>query len=111
MQISDVFFNNYITLEKPSNVKDSSGGVRKTWVTVTDTPIKAAIQPMTPREQHLYAGRQIRASHSVYIEEDPRFKRGYRLVDQNGKKFVIKGIVDFAGANRVYKIICRELVE
>lgn len=110
MQISDVFFNDEVTLEKPVGLKKPSGSLKRTWE-VVGSSIVAALQPMSVREMELYAGRQIRVTHNCYVESDPIFKRGYRLVNKDGKKFIIKGVINFAGTDRVWKIICKEILE
>lgn len=111
MQISDCYFNDEITLEKPVTKQGASAGAQAKWETVNEVAIRAAIQPMSVRDMNLYAGRQIKVSHNVYIEEDPGFKRGYRLRSSDGRYFTIKGVIEFAGTDRVWKIIADEILE
>ncbi len=110
--ISPLFFTNTVTLSRPVITKDGAGGAVRAWTDVPDSiAITAAVQPSSPSDISLYAGRNIQISHSVYVEQDLGFQRGDRLVTNDGRIFSIRGVINYASFNLIYKLVCRQILE
>lgn len=110
--ISAFYFNYTVSVERASVTKDKGGGATRDWAPVSGLiNIAASVQPASADDIALYAGRQIRISHSVYLQSNPGIQRGDRLRVSDGRYLVVRGTLDAAGFGRLYKVVCRELLE
>lgn len=99
-----------ITLERKSVSIDTSSGPVPTWITVTNfINVPATIQPLTAKDRISFAQRNIFITHRIYsyINLNPQpSDRIYSLT--TGKRYVIIGMFDQAGRDRVFAIDVRE---
>lgn len=108
--ISPLFFTKTVTLERPVVTKDTSGAPKRTFAAVAGTvPVLAAVQPLSAHAIGLFAARSLDVDHAVYTETDPGFQRGDRLAVSDGRYLSVEGLLDQAGAARVFKWACKEL--
>ena len=108
--ISSSFFTKTVTLQRPTVTKDKAGGAKRDFENVSGmVSIPAAVQPLSSTDINLFAGRQIQVSHAIYVERDIGYQRGDRLIVNDGRIFSIRGTLDFAGAGRIFKLVCREI--
>jgi hypothetical protein len=71
-------------------------------------PLPAAVQPLSARAVALWASRQLTVTHAVYTESDPGFQRGDLLAVSDGRYLSVEGLLDAAGAGRVFQWGCKE---
>lgn len=99
--------NSSVTLERPTNTQDSSGGITKSWLSITTTP--ASVQPLSTKERMLFAQRQIMVTHRIYTAINLQPQKGDRVtVPSTGQTFVIIGFMNQAGRNSVWSIDAKE---
>lgn len=108
---SALFFTKTVTLERPAVNQDAAGGATRAFAPVSgSTDLAAAVQPLAARDVALFAGRNIQVSHAVYLSQDIGFQRGDRLRVSDGRLFTVAGDLDYAGAGRLFRLVCRELL-
>lgn len=106
------FFTRTATLERPAVSQDAAGGATRGWAAVAGAAaVPAAVQPLAARDVALFAGRNLEVTHAVYLTADPGFERGDRLAVSDGRLFAVAGVLDQAGAGRVFCLVCRELLD
>ena len=105
MSLASLTATHRVTAKRPKNDRDLSGGVVKTWQTLHPfVSIPVTIQPLSAREQYLFAQRQVIVTHRVYTAVDVRdLRRDDRLEDQTtGRTYVMVNAFDEAGSGRVF---------
>lgn len=109
--VSDFYFTRTVTVQRPTVTKSPTGGAVRDWAAVSAyTDLPASVQPMAVGEIHAYAGRQLEVDHNLYIQSDPGLVRGDRLAASDGRIFTLVGVVNYASFDRLYKVVCLELL-
>lgn len=112
MNVSPFYFNYTIALQRPTITKDASGGIVRDWTIIPQSDIVASIQPMKLSEQQFWETRNLEVDYKIYVESDPSFKRGDRaVVREDGRIFSVEGVQDYAGFQRLYMILAKELLD
>ncbi len=108
----DSLMTHLITLKRPTNTQDTSGGVTKVFNAVTvngQTTFPASVQPMRFQEKMQWAQRQIFITHVIYTTIDLGALPGDIVtVPATSKTFVVVGFGDMAGRHEAFKIHARE---
>lgn len=109
--VSAFYFTFTASVQRPAVTKGVSGGAKRAWTSVTTlSDLPASVQPAAAGDIRLFGGRNMSVSHAVYVQSDPGIRRGDRLLLSDGRKFVIRGVLDYASFGRLYKLVCRELL-
>ncbi len=99
-------FNRTVSFERPTTVKDSSGGpTRQAWSPVSGLQdVPAAVQPLSQKEKLLWMQRNILNTHRIYLASDTAPHRDDRIRVDTGEILIITGVQNQAGRDRVYSI-------
>ena len=109
--VSDFYFTFTAAIQRPTVTKGTSGGAKRVWATVSGlADLPASVQPANAGDIRLFGGRNLAVSHAVYVQSDPGIRRGDRMLLSDGRKFVIRGVLNYASFDRLYKLVCRELL-
>jgi len=103
--------NSSISLERPVNSQDSSGGILKGFESVNGfQDVAASIQPLRTEEKNsIFAQRQILVTHRIYTAIDMKSQKGDRCrVPETNQIFILIGMRDQAGRHQVYSMDARE---
>lgn len=110
--MSPRFFQWTVTLSRPGTTRDSAGAVQKTWESVSGfVDVPASVQPTTVRDLPLFAQRGLKYGHKVYVLQEPPFKRGDRLLTNDGRTFMIDGVQHFKMGEEFWLLVCDQIVE
>lgn len=96
-----------VSVQRPTNTKDSSGAPVKSYATVyADVP--ANVQPITASWQIQYAQRKIDTSHTVAFVGVPAILNGDQIIFGT-RTFLVVGIRNLAGRGVVTAVDCKEI--
>jgi|694.fasta_scaffold00244_56 hypothetical protein len=101
-----------ITVERAKITKDITGGAKREVWEVVYSNISAAIQPINSAIQHQFGQRQMINSHRIYTSCYLNIQRGDRVRTFGPPRmFVVTGILDQGGRQRVFSIDVREQMD
>lgn len=107
--VSDFFFRSWVTLSRPTQVKDAAGGTKRKWAPLGE-PVMAAVQPISSREAQMWAARQVTVSHRIYTRQELPYQKGDRLTDDRGRIFRVRGNMNVATYDQLWHIDCQEVL-
>lgn len=101
-----------ITVERAKITKDITGGAKRELWEVVYSNISAAIQPINSDIQHQFGQRQMINSHRIYTAKHLAIQRGDRIRTFNpARMFVVTGVLDQGGRQRVFSVDVREQMD
>jgi head-tail adaptor len=110
--LTDHFFSESITLQRPTITQDELGGSIRTWADVLDaSTIPASIQPLSTSEKITQGTRLLGVTHQIYIQAEPIFKRGDRVRTKRGDYYRIVGIRNEILFDKLWVLDAREILK
>lgn len=117
MSFTSLCATHTITVSRPLNTKDSSGGVSQAYTPLPSaTSIACTIQDVSLRELAVFAQRNVKISHYIFVETNPFAQRGdvVTATPVRGSltpvTFIVVGTQDMGGRGRYFCIEAYEYV-
>ncbi len=95
-----------VDIEKPAETLDGVGA-RVSGFALYKQEVLCWVQDADTRTVTEFGSREIRVTHVVYFCSDPEVLEGYRLLF-DARLFVVVGVSNAAGLNRLWKVVARE---
>lgn len=102
-------FPHVVTLEVIARSTTAMGAVEEIWAPVA-VDVEAWVQPISAALRDVYSKRECEVTHTVYIK---RCDLGWKALDYRvvykGVAFVLQGVRNQAGLDRVWALDCVEM--
>ena len=96
------------TVQNRTESTNLDGSRTPSWADYVEMP--GWLQPVSSSLREQYMRREIMVDAVIYVaQEDPDVQEGDRIVAPSGKKYLIHGVEDQAGQNRLWHLDCEEV--